>query len=401
MTLSISEYPTDDSDDQGNGGLPNSRDGEAGPSTGVRPPSRPEAEEERQQPPEEVQSSGSDDDDGIVPWEYVTGESRAWILSVEGSYGSDFRWCRMQPPSQESHCQAMCHSSPFKKGIFYDPAGPPLRPTYLGHTPTSTVVVSGNPEWFALPFFHRHGRSFFHLIEPHCPFDPRGLVSNHHHHHREVRNTPQHHSDTLNALVAAMIYLCGQVRLGDRQCVRCRRRRITTTIPGEAIPVCATAGRYFHGVCANCLAAGGTLAEMLDRCSVSGRLSPEEYRRLSRGLGEPGWVGRSPFIGDDAGDLAFARNLLWRKALPPPAPRRSPGTAAGGSSSSQNATAVGGRENVIASSLNPEAARRPNVAMDRNRDTATTSSPSMTVSEYGSSQQPNGSSQEHGYSNNQ
>ncbi|KAH6849977.1 hypothetical protein B0I37DRAFT_427831 [Chaetomium sp. MPI-CAGE-AT-0009] len=313
---------------------PNNDNREADNTTGVGPSSRLDAEVGRQLTPRVVHPWAPVDDDQIFPWEYVTDESREWILYVEGSYGSDFRWCRVRPPPQESHCQAMFASSPFKKGIFYDPASPPLRPTYLAHRPNPTVIVPRNPEWFILPFFCIRGRSFFDLIESHGPFDPRGLLTD----PREVHNLPQHELATRSALVAAMVYLCGQVRLGDRQCQRCRRRRITTTIPGDSIPVCATAGRYFHGVCTNCLAMGGTLTEMLERCSVSGRLSYEEYERLGRGVGDPGWEGRSPFIGDNARDLAFARNLLWRKALPP-RPRRNPGTAPASRSTNQNLTA--------------------------------------------------------------
>lgn len=351
------------------------RDGdrEADRPSRVRPTSRPDAEAGNQQPPEEGRPWGPDNIRGVFPWKYITGESRAWIRYVEGSYGSSYRWCRPRPPTNEPHCRAMSASSTFKKGIFYDRAGPPLRPAYLGHSPGSTVTLPGNPEWFVLPFFCTPGRSFSDFIEPYTPFDPRFIMSR----PRDDLNQDQLRLHYRNASLATMVYLCGQVRLGDKQCQRCQQRRITTNMPGEAIPVCATAGRYFHGVCANCLAKGGTLSEMLERCSVSSGLSFQDYDQLSRGRGDPGWVGRSPFIGDNATDLAFARNLLWRKALPS-VPRSSPGTA---TASGQNSTAEGNRDNVIAgSSTTAEVGgpmapfRRPSGAGGRSLDNAVASS---------------------------
>ena len=116
---------------------------------------------------------------------------------------------------------------------------------------------------------------------------------------------------------AALIYLCGQVRLGNKQCQRCQRRRVTTATPGEAIPVCVSAGRYFHGICANCFAAGGTLPERISRCSTSSVSSYDEYDRLTRCSGPPGMAGQSPFVGESISDRGFAESLLWKKGLPP------------------------------------------------------------------------------------
>ncbi|EAQ91248.1 predicted protein [Chaetomium globosum CBS 148.51] len=246
---------------------------------------------------------------GVFPWEHITGESRAWIRYVEARYGSNFRWCRPRVTNgSDSHWEAMAASSKFEKGIFYDLAGPPLRPTYLTRSPNPTVIMNRDPEWFVLPFFCSPDRSFSDYIEPFAAFDPRPMISK-----RPDLNPQQRDANMRNASTATMVYLYGQVRLGNKQCQRCRRRRITTNIPAEAIPVCATAGRYYHGICANCLALGGTIDDALRRCDVSNRLSDQEYDQLTRGLGDPGWVGRSPFIGDNATDLAFARNLLWWK----------------------------------------------------------------------------------------
>lgn len=377
------ESDSDDTDHRGRPDInspprsPINRGREPGPpAVRARPPNHRDAEAEHQLPPEAARPWGPDDNLGVFPWNYITGESRAWIYYVEDSYGSNFRWCRARGLAHDDHGTAMCASSPFKKGIFYDSAAPPLRPTYISHTPPFTVVVAGDPEWFVLPFFCSSGRSFSEYIEPYTTFDPRCMISR----RRKNENTRQLSLRTHNASIASMIYLCGQVRLGDTQCHRCRHRRITTNMPGEAIPVCVTAGRYYHGVCANCQAMGGTLSEMLVRCTVSRPLSFQEYDQLSRGLGDPGWLGRSPFIGDNATDLAFARNLLWRKALP----RVSRNNRRSATVSSQNRMAGGSGNDAIASSSNtaevggPMAApRRPSGAMDGSRGTATASSSAM------------------------
>lgn len=64
------------------------RDGdrEADRPSRVRPTSRPDAEAGNQQPPEEGRPWGPDNIRGVFPWKYITGESRAWIRYVEGSY---------------------------------------------------------------------------------------------------------------------------------------------------------------------------------------------------------------------------------------------------------------------------------------------------------------------------
>lgn len=79
-----------------------------------------------------------------------------------------------------------------------------------------------------------------------------------------------------DVLTAVLIYLCGQVRLGSKQCTCCQKRRIGTRIPGDPVPLCVTATPYFHGICANCFAKGGALQERLNRCSVSEVLSTDE-----------------------------------------------------------------------------------------------------------------------------
>ncbi|KAH6636284.1 hypothetical protein F5144DRAFT_611057 [Chaetomium tenue] len=228
---------------------------------------------------------GPEDIYDVFPWEHITGESRTWIRYVEARYGPNFRWCRPRAPrGGDSHWAGMVANSGFLKGIFYDLAGPPLRPTYLTRSSNPTVIMNGEPEWFVLPFFCSPRRSFSDYIEPFSTFDPRPMISR-----SPDLNPRQLDLRQRNASIATMVYLYGQVRLGDKQCQRCRRRRITTNIPGEAIPVCATAGRYYHGVCANCLAKGGTLNELLRRCDLSNQLSDEEYGQLSQGLGDPGW----------------------------------------------------------------------------------------------------------------
>lgn len=202
----------------------------------------------------------------------------------------------------------MFAASAFKKGLFLDKTTGQLRPTYLSRSLPSPVTVPVDPLYFVLPF-SLNGRQSFEQYEQQGLFDASTYFK------FRGRMPPSPFNEAIRT--AALIYLCGQVRLGKMQCRRCQRRRVTTATPGEAIPVCASAGSYFHGVCANCFAAGATLHEMLNRCSVSRMSNYDEYDQLTRAAGTPGMTGRSPFVGDDIHDRGFVESILWKKGLPP------------------------------------------------------------------------------------
>lgn len=147
--------------------------------------------------------------------------------------------------------------SPFKKGKFRDPGTGNWRHVNIA----PATIFDPHVTDFALAFY-----------------DPNGDF------YARLRSGSD---DDFSAHTAALIYLAGQIRLGSAQCACCRQRQFTQmTSLGPVrytspIPFCISAGQYFHGICANCFAMGGSLPERLDRCSVSKALTFEEYTDIS------------------------------------------------------------------------------------------------------------------------
>ncbi|KAK4239631.1 hypothetical protein C8A03DRAFT_14012, partial [Achaetomium macrosporum] len=220
---------------------------------------------------------------------------RGWIRSVEGSYGAGFTWLCASTTMGYAHHEALFDSSPFKKGMYLNRATGQWRPARLDRSllPSCPVVVPKDAYHFVLPFY-----------DPSSGFATR-LAQ------RDINLIDE------DAHTAALIYLCGRVRLGNRQCLCCQKRRIGTTTPGDPIPVCVSAAPYFHGICANCFAKGGTMLERLQRCSVSKAVDKKDWVKLNR-LEAPGLIGGpSPLVGGSIEEVAFAENLFWKKGLPP------------------------------------------------------------------------------------
>ncbi|KAK3302374.1 uncharacterized protein B0T15DRAFT_542768 [Chaetomium strumarium] len=249
-------------------------------------------------------------------------EVGGWIRSVEGSYvcrcvpgllvflvflafltflapeayvihqGTGFRWLWAPMTLGHPHHEALFDASPFKKGMYLHDATGQWRPARLDRSlvPSCPVVVPKSACRFVLPFY-----------DPCSTFATR-LAQ------RDLNPTLVIDED---AHAAALIYLCGVVRLGDKQCQRCQKRRIGTTTPRDPIPVCVSAAPYFHGICANCFAKGGTLQERLNRCSLSKKVEKTEQAKLNR-LEGPGMLGGSspPIVGGTIEEVAFAENLL-------------------------------------------------------------------------------------------
>jgi hypothetical protein len=195
------------------------------------------------------------------------------------------------PGRPHSQHTALFDASPFKKGMHLHDATSQWRPARLDRSllPSCPVVVPKDADHFVLPFYDPFSAFATRLA-------PRNLNS------KPIIDGEAH--------TAALIYLCGRVRLGDKQCQRCQKRRIGTATPGDPIPVCVSAAPYFHGICANCFAKGGTLKEKFNRCSLAKQVEKAEQARLSR-LEGPGMIGGPlPIVGGSIEEVAFAENLL-------------------------------------------------------------------------------------------
>ncbi|KAK3996959.1 hypothetical protein QBC44DRAFT_303996 [Cladorrhinum sp. PSN332] len=109
-----------------------------------------------------------------------------------------------------------------------------------------------------------------------------------------------------NARTASLIYLVGQIRLGDARCDRCKQHEVTRegfshpaiTHINNPIPFCTTAVSYFNGICSPCFAEGGTEEDMLRRCSVARRnndkvmeILEQDGHPLAKVVGSPVLIG--------------------------------------------------------------------------------------------------------------
>ncbi|KAK4232315.1 hypothetical protein QBC38DRAFT_463761 [Podospora fimiseda] len=89
------------------------------------------------------------------------------------------------------------------------------------------------------------------------------------------------------ARTASLIYVVGQIRLGEDRCDRCKRHTITRegflhplmTHIDNPIPFCTTAAPYFLGICGPCFVKGGTEEDMLRRCSLA--IAPQRSTNIS------------------------------------------------------------------------------------------------------------------------
>lgn len=199
---------------------------------------------------------------------------------------------------ESPHLRAMIKASPAKKGEFFDkdeedwlPFG--LKPSF-GSRP-DPVWPDNYQTRVAVP-----------LYDPDETFKDR------------YYDTPP--DENIRGAVA--IYFAGQVRLGSARCTACQERPVLRETfegvlrPTAPIPVCATAGKFAHGICAPCYLLGGTLAERLARCSVSRMLSYEEYSDLCK-PGATGCFGPGIFIGESTEEEeAWVEELLWFRPKP-------------------------------------------------------------------------------------
>ncbi|KAK4148942.1 hypothetical protein C8A00DRAFT_19310 [Chaetomidium leptoderma] len=203
-----------------------------------------------------------------------------------------FSWYETEPPASP-HLKAMLRASRIEKGIFYDKEHQLWLPAM--QKPNSAalfdpVFVPDDVSQVAVPLYDPD-RSVLVRLEEDTPPDD------------DIRG-------------GVLIYRAGQVRLGSARCSSCQERQISReTIDGlvthtAPIPVCVTAGRFCHGICAQCFAMGGSLPERLQRCSVSQRLTYEEFQELNKG-GEGVAIGPAVFLGESAEEQAWAEQLLF------------------------------------------------------------------------------------------
>ncbi|KAL2263857.1 hypothetical protein VTK26DRAFT_4653 [Humicola hyalothermophila] len=250
-------------------------------------PSCPEMDEgrhgrqdlEKSKDPKNPKVSGAPDDSSSEE-EESDGLSPAWL--------NEFDWVQiMEPHASYSHFWAMWNASKFKKGQYVrgddlrDVFTVRLKPGYRTHTePTYT---ERRADLYAIPVYDWQSLATLSV-------EDRDL--------------------------AAVIFLCGQVRLGSEQCERCKREQFPletedgTFLVGPIFPFCVTAGPYEHGICASCFALGGDYSDMLERCSVSKEAVGDEYERLGDDE-HPVPIGGSLFIGNSDQEH-FAVKLLFK-----------------------------------------------------------------------------------------
>ncbi|KAK4233310.1 hypothetical protein C8A03DRAFT_19595, partial [Achaetomium macrosporum] len=204
-----------------------------------------------------------------------------------------FIWYKPRPPANP-YLWAMLTTSPFKKGEYFNLDSEheelfSLQSSY--HTRHDPIERRVKPWSNSLPFVDDAKESFYKRLKEDEPGD------------EDIRG-------------AVAIYAAGQIRLGDARCTACQAASSTYEYLGfplqmtAPIPFCTTTGKFAHGICACCYAAGGSLPERLARCSVSRAVSFEEYRELHDPATDAG-SGPGMFIGGDLEERDVVERLLF------------------------------------------------------------------------------------------
>jgi len=283
--------------------------------------------------------------------EDVTSYPTSPTLSSESdNLDRTWRWYFIEPP-EYAHTQAMLRASPIRKGVYRlcpitaSSAGSlpgshiPPRPDHTPATPCPGPAPTGPPEAAHRSpspdeFDREHtislDSSLLHVDKASIPPKGTRLAVPFHDtlHPRQgcfesrlgLGHTPVENKDYY-AQTAAQIYIAGQIRIGPARCKRCRENEITRESDGDflthvnsPVPFCTTARQYHHGICAPCFSEGGTLEEMLERCTLARVNTWEEYQALNQA--DPGSLGQEVFVflgksGDDDDDDELKTAQAW------------------------------------------------------------------------------------------